>query len=174
VAIKPQVPASAVSLRTLKISSNSLPWGPFQEGCCRTSGGFQGSTSSISRSALRWMWWLSLKGEHGKFYTVRKLILGWLTSYSGYAIHLWSMTSGRPHPPAENPIISYPCRCNPEIGGGVGSVSITNYRLAILAENLRPARGTAVVVWDWRTGMILLVSEPLASVTFSGPTKILG
>ena len=89
-------------------------------------------------------------------------------SYSEYTLHLWSMTTGQPHPAAENPIISYPRITSAE----VYSISITNSRLAILVRHSDDAaKGTEVTAWDWRTGRILLVSEPLTSLAASVPQK---
>ena len=90
---------------------------------------------------------------------------------SEYTLHLWSMTSGQPHPAAGNPTISYP-RIRVTHVDVVSSVSITNSRLAILVGT--PPDAWEMVVWDWRTGRILLVSEPLTSVTAFSPTNILG
>jgi hypothetical protein len=82
-------------------------------------------------------------------------------SHSEYALHLWSMTTGQPHPAAENPILSYPRTSEINTEADVYSVSITNSRLAVLIENRKTGEGVKMVVWDWRTGNILLVSEPL-------------
>ena len=81
--------------------------------------------------------------------------------YSEYALHLWSMTSGQPHPAAENTIISCPRTFETEPETDVISVSITNSRLAILVGGLYTGDGVKMVVWDWRTGRILLVSGSL-------------
>jgi hypothetical protein len=93
--------------------------------------------------------------------------------HSEYALHLWSMASGQPHPDAENPIISCPRICEVSVEAEVTCVSITNSRLAIVVEDPNAAEGVNMVVWDWRTGRILLVSEPLAPVTAHDPTKTL-
>jgi hypothetical protein len=95
-------------------------------------------------------------------------------SHSEFALHLWSMTSGHPHPDAENPIISYSRIREATTSVEVNSISITNSRLAILVGHPNPMKGVEVVVWDWRTGRILLVSDPHASVTAPDPTKISG
>ncbi|KAF9643840.1 hypothetical protein BDM02DRAFT_3191141 [Thelephora ganbajun] len=71
-----------------------------------------------------------------------------------YTLHLLSMTSGQPHPAAENPIISYPYSFRPGREIEVHSISVTNSRLAIL---LGPETyGMDMTVWDWRTGRIVL------------------
>ena len=88
-----------------------------------------------------------------------------LTSYSGYTLHLLSMESGRPHPAAENPTISFSQVFETDTETDVHSVSITNSRLAILVGELYTGEGVKMIVWDWRTGRILLVSGTLASAT---------
>jgi hypothetical protein len=89
-----------------------------------------------------------------------------------YALHLLSMTSGQPHPAAESPIVGYRRKCRPIGLFGGYSISITDSRLAILVGPPLPPNGMDLVVWDWRTGRILFVSESLASVTTLDPTKI--
>ena len=81
--------------------------------------------------------------------------------YSEYALHLWSMMSGQPHPAAENPILSCPRTVETEPEIEIYSVSITNSRLAILVAGSQSRDGAKMIVWDWRTGKILLVSGPL-------------
>jgi len=93
--------------------------------------------------------------------------------YSEHALHLLSMTSGLPHPAAENPIIIHRRKCRPISLFGDYSISITDSRLAILVGPPLPPNGMDIVVWDWRTGCVLLVRESLASVTASYPTKLL-
>jgi hypothetical protein len=75
-----------------------------------------------------------------------------------YALHLWSMTSGQPHPAAENPILSCSRTYETELDPDLLSVSITNSRLAVLVGDLQTNDRARMVVWDWRTGRILLVS----------------
>jgi len=62
-------------------------------------------------------------------------------------------------------------RLRQELGPELARLSITNSRLVILVLRSATTRVAAVVVWDWRTGRILLVSERLASVTHPDPTK---
>ena len=89
--------------------------------------------------------------------------------YSDYALHLLCMTTGKPHPAAEKPIIRYPhtIEIHPDWGASqASSLSITNSRLAIL---LGPdLQGMEVVVWDWRTGGIVFVSGFLSLVVAQG------
>jgi len=75
------------------------------------------------------------------------------------------MTTGQPHPAAENPILNLT-----ETMNIVFSSSITNSRFAILAES-KPLVKT-VVVWDWRAGKVLLASDPPASVIVCHLTRI--
>ena len=72
--------------------------------------------------------------------------------------HLWTMTSGQPHPAAEHPIIN----CEAHTWVAASSVSITNSRLAILV-GYPSIEEMGLVVLDWRTGRVLLVSEPPSS-----------
>lgn len=95
----------------------------------------------------------------------------WAVQYIG--VHLWTMTTGRPHPAAENPILSL----DETDMTAVFSTSITNSRLAILVgfpplPNMTNQNGKRMVVWDWRTGRILLVSDPPTSVSPSSNKKI--
>lgn len=93
----------------------------------------------------------------------------WQVDCSDYALHLLSMTTCQPHPAAENPIIIYPrtidLRAQPEV-----SLSITNSRLAILVGS--GIDGVEVVVWDWKTGMIVLVSKSLPLVVVLDQTVV--
>ena len=82
-------------------------------------------------------------------------------SYSKLSIHLWSMTTGQPHPTAENPILSL------DEANVIYSTSVTNYRLAVLAGPPLDTTTRRMVVWDWRTGRILLASDLSASVGLS-------
>ena len=82
-------------------------------------------------------------------------------SCSEYTLHLWSMTGGEPHPAAEHPIISCPRVCEANAGGKIGSISTTSSRVALLAGKPGTSEGMKVVVWEWRTGRILLVSPLL-------------
>ena len=91
-------------------------------------------------------------------------------SHSEYALHLWSMTTGQSHPAAENPILS--CLRIFETEPNGYSVSITNSRLAILIGDQKTEEGVKMVVWNWRTGSILLVSETIVSATAPNPTQI--
>ena len=78
-------------------------------------------------------------------------------------LHLLSMTTGEPHPAAKDPIIACPGMSQPANGSGVQSISITDSKLAILVDPDRGSLGMGMVVWDWRTGDTLLVSDSLAS-----------
>jgi hypothetical protein len=95
-------------------------------------------------------------------------------SNSEYALHLWSMASGQPHATAENPTISCPRKLETNARTEVYSVSVTNSRLALLLGNPNITEGVRMLVWDWRTGELLLVSESLASVIIPDPTEALG
>ena len=81
------------------------------------------------------------------------------------------MTTGQPHPTAENTIISCP---RVSARAEVYSVSVTNSRLALLLGKSDMQEGVGMFVWDWRTGTLLLVSDRLVSATAPNPTKILG
>lgn len=90
-------------------------------------------------------------------------------SYREHALHLWSMTDGRPHPAVENPVTSYPRM----MYATIFSRAITNSRLAIPVEHLDVASGRMEsVVWEWRPGSILLVSELVASLIAPSPIKL--
>ena len=94
------------------------------------------------------------------------VIIGWEIQTMNEAIipqhpwvYLWSMTTGRPHPDAQLTSFRWPTT---DDRAGVHSISITNSRLAMITG---PIFNPWVVIWDWRTGQILLVSERLASIT---------
>jgi hypothetical protein len=90
---------------------------------------------------------------------------------SEYALHLWSMTTGQPHPAAESTIINCP-RVSAQ--ADVYSVSVTNSRLALLLGKSDMREGVGMFVWNWRTGTLLLVSDPPVSATAPNLTRILG
>ena len=68
------------------------------------------------------------------------------------------MTTGEPHPAAELPSFGWP---RPNDLNKLHSASLTNSRFAMLAGSLWTPGVTDIIVWDWRTGRILLVSEPI-------------
>ena len=82
------------------------------------------------------------------------------------------MKTGEPHPAAKDPIITCPGMSEPVNGSGVQSISITNSKLAILVDPDWGSLKMGMFVWDWRTGNILLVSDPLASSVAPDPTAI--
>ena len=73
------------------------------------------------------------------------------------------MITGRPHPAAELPSFSW--YETGDVGtSSVYSASMTSSRLAVLMHPGSGPFGLTMVVWDWRTGRVLLVSLPLTSV----------
>ena len=94
-----------------------------------------------------------------------------LIVYSGYSIHIRSMTTGRPHPAAEFP--SFCWRDTGRVGPfSVYYPSLTSSRLAVLVDPGSKPPGLTMVVWDWTTGRVLLVSKPLSSVLTFDSTRV--
>ena len=75
---------------------------------------------------------------------------------SGYSVHFLSMTAGEPHPTAKLPSLSLPGRRRYT---QFSSLSITSCRFAVLVGSTRNQNTVKILVWDWRKGKLLLVSE---------------
>ena len=78
-----------------------------------------------------------------------------------WTIHLRTMSNGEPHPTARAHILSY--NFAPEINGGIPWIlepSVKGSRLVLLREMSSEPK-TQIVVWNWITGEMLLVRQPL-------------
>ena len=86
------------------------------------------------------------------------------------AIYLRTLSSGGLHPAAQFPTFHYSRRCNEAFRRF--SVSVTNSRLAIVAEAMFE---TYLVIWDWKSARILFVRPPQSfSILQTNSTAHLG
>ena len=69
------------------------------------------------------------------------------------------MTTSEPHPATEFPRFSV----REIVGAAVVKLQVRNACVVPFTQN-----ATKVIVWNWRTGRALLVSNPLAPVTSPG------
>jgi len=144
-------------------------YGLCQEGCIKFF-----ALGSVSRGVPRREWDIPFKDIDPRTFTfyprANVVAIAGITyeqSVRKWKIQLNTLDDGKPHPSAQIPVLY--CRFEPEFGSFDDlELHITSSRLAFLCVLYDIKITAQLVVWDWKTGEILLdlKNEPYRSVVF--------